>query len=238
MKKILAIAVVFSMLLVATSFAYEVADVKGGGSIKGKIKASAKVDDPMLTIDKDVEVCGKSVPSRTYLLSAGLEVKNVIVVVEGVQKGKAAPKADLPIDNTKCEFEPFVGIAYAGSNFVIKNSDPILHNTNLGLLLQDKRRTVYNLALPKKDQVITKPVKATGLHQVKCDAHSWMRAFVYVAENPYAAVTDASGNFEIKDLPPGKYKVRIWHEGFGDTTKDVEVAAGKASDLNVTLSKK
>jgi len=105
-------------------------------------------------------------------------------------------------------------------------------------MLGDKRRTVYNLALPKKDQVITKPVRATGLHDVKCDAHSWMRAYVYVSEHPYVAITDASGNFEIKDLPPGKYTIRFWHEGLKEEKKEIEVSAGKTTDLQVTMSKK
>lgn len=238
MKKILVLALVFSLLLASASFAYEVIDVKNGGSIKGKIKASAKVDDPVVTIDKDTETCGKSQPARKYILSANLEVKNAIVIVEDVHKGKAGSKADITIDNNKCYFEPFVSVGSKGAKFIIKNSDPILHNTNLGLLLQDKRQTVYNLALPKKDQVITKDVKRTGLHAVKCDAHGWMRAYIFVAEHPYAAVTSASGDFEIKDLPPGKYKVKIWHEGFAEVVKDVEVAAGKASDLSVTVTKK
>ena len=237
MKRILAAVLILSMVIVSTSFAYDVVDVKGGGAIKGKIKASMKPDDPMLTIDKDTEVCGKSQAALMYILSPNLEVKNALVIVEDVKKGKAAPKSDTTIDNKNCKFEPIVGIAYKGGNFVIKNSDPLLHNTNLGILLQDKRRAVYNLALPRKDQVITKLVKAAGQHGVKCDAHSWMRAYIYVSEHPYVAVTDTSGSFEIKDLPPGKYKVKIWHEGFAEITKDVEVTSDKTAELNVTLSK-
>jgi len=249
MKKIIVLAITLSLLLVATAFAYEVVDVKDGGSIKGKIKAAEKVKDPVLPINispkekpEDAEkmrkTCGENQQANMYIISAANEVKNVLVIVENVQKGKAAPKTDITIDNNKCYFEPLVGIGYKGANFVIKNSDPLLHNTNLGLLLQDKRQTVYNLALPRKDQVITKPIKRTGMHAVKCDAHEWMRAYVYVSEHPYVAITDASGNFEIKDLPPGKYKVKVWHEGFAEVVKDVEVSAGKAADLSVTVTKK
>ncbi|GAB4411057.1 MAG: hypothetical protein OHK0032_06900 [Thermodesulfovibrionales bacterium] len=238
MKRILVFVMVFSMMLAGASLAYEVVDVKNGGGIKGKIKAAAKYESPVLKIDKDTEFCGKSQPSKMYELSPSLEVKNVLVIVEDVKKGKAAPKTDAAIDNKKCYFEPLVSVAYKGANFVIKNSDPILHNTNLGVLLDSKRRTVYNLALPKKDQVITKPDRVAGLLGVKCDAHSWMRAYVYSSEHPYVAVTDEHGSFEIKDLLPGKYKVKFWHEGLGEVTKEVEVSAGKASELNVTMSKK
>lgn len=236
MKRILALAVIFSLTF-ATSFAYEVADIKGGGSIKGKIKASARPEDPMLKIDTDIELCRKSHPALMYILSPTLEVKNALVIVEDVKKGKAVPISDITIDNRDCRFEPLVGIAFRGRNFVIRNSDPMFHNVKLSVILQDKRTTVYNLNFPKKDQFMTMPIKVTGLHQIQCDAHSWMRAFVYVSEHPYAAITDSRGNFEIKDLPLGRYKVKIWHEGFDEVTKDVEVLSGKTSELNVTLTK-
>lgn len=249
MKRIMMFTTLLALLMAATSFAYETVDVKNGGSIKGKIKSAAPMTDPVIKIvvkpapdPKETELakqtCGDSQQAGEYILSPANEVKNVLVIVENVQKGKAVPKTDLAIDNKKCYFEPHVGIAYKGANFIIKNSDPILHNTNLGVMLQENmRQTAYNLALPNKDQVIKKPVRQKGLYHVKCDAHDWMKAYVYAADNPYVAITDASGNYEIKDLPPGKYKVRIWHEGFHEAMKDVEVASGKASDLNVTLSK-
>ncbi|MEW6410793.1 MAG: carboxypeptidase regulatory-like domain-containing protein [Nitrospirota bacterium] len=249
MKRILVFVMALSLLLATTSFAYEVVAVKDGGSIKGNVKAAEKVKDPVIPIKispkekpedakKIKERCGESQQAKMYIISPDNGVKNVVVVVEDVKKGKAAPKTDVIIDNKECCFEPLVGIAYKGGNFVIKNSDPFLHNTNLGIPLDGKRRTVYNLALPRKDQVIKKPIRAAGLHQVKCDAHEWMRAYVHVSDHPYVAITDANGNFEIKDLLPGKYKVKLWHEGFGEVTKAVEVSAGKTSELNVTLKKK
>ncbi len=173
-----------------------------------------------------------------YELSSSKEVKNALVIVEGVKEGKAAPKQDLTLDNKKCRFEPLLSIAYVKSNYVIKNSDPLLHNTSLGKLVREGvRRTVYNLALPFKDQVIKKPNRVAGLINVKCDAHPWMRAYTYSSRHPYVAMTDASGNFEIKDLLPGKYKVRIWHEGFEEVIKEVEVKAGGTSDLYAMFSK-
>jgi hypothetical protein len=250
MKRVSALAAILVFIAATTSFAYEVVDVKNGGGIKGKIKAAEKIADPVIKIvikpkpdPKETELerstCGDSQKANMYILSPANEVKNVLVIVEDVKKGKAAPKTDLLIDNTKCVFEPIVGIAYKGANFKIKNSDPLLHNTNLGLLLTETtRRSVYNLALPNKDQVITKPIRATGLIIVKCDAHEWMRGYAYASEHPYVAITDASGDFEIKDLPAGTYKVRIWHEGFKEVTKTVEVSAGKSSALDATLAKK
>ncbi len=254
MKKFLVFMVVISLIIPSLSYAkrkarYKAIEVTNGGTIKGTIKSAEKVKDPVIPIKikpkenaeetkLEKDTCGSSQQAMMYLISSSNGVKNAFVIVEGIKEGKAVPKKDITIDNLKCKFEPLVSIAFVKSNFVIKNSDPLLHNTNLGKDVRaGVRRTVYNLALPFKDQVIKKPIRVAGLINIKCDAHPWMRAYVYSTRHPYVALTDADGNFEIKDLPPGKYKVRVWHEGFEDVVQDVEVKAGGTSDLNATFSK-
>lgn len=253
MKKIVVLMVALALTVPALSFAkkdkYEVVDVKNGGTIKGKVISAEKVKDPVIPItvkpkenpketELEKQTCGASQQANMYILSAANEVKNVLVIVEDVEKGKAVPKKDFVMDNVKCVFEPVVGVAYVKSKYIIKNSDPILHNTSLAKVLDNNvRRTVYNLALPHKDQVIEKENRVDGLLDVKCDAHYWMRSVVYSSRHPYVAVTGADGSFEIKDLLPGKYKVRFWHEGFEEVVQEVEVKAGEGSTLNTTFKK-
>ncbi len=256
MKKIMVFALVVSFLIPTLSFAkkvkYEIVEVNNGGTISGKVKTTATVEDPVIPIhvepketaeetDLEKKTCITKPPGQQvmmYLLSPSNEVKNTLVIVENVKKGKAAPNKELVIDNHNCRFEPLVGIAYVKSQYIIKNSDPLLHNTNLGKMLKGgKRRTVFNLALPHKDQVIKKKNRVAGLINVKCDAHAWMRAYVYSSRHPYVAITDAKGNFEIKDLLPGKYTVRFWHEGFEEVVQEIEVKAGEVAELNATFAK-
>lgn len=245
MKRCLLLALVLTLLLPASSFAkrkkYEAVDVSNGGSIVGTIKAAEMVADPVAKIEakkpEEVTLCGSEFKMNKYIISAGLGVKNVIVALKKVAKGKAMPKQDLVIDNKNCQFEPLVGIAYKNSQYVIKNSDPIFHNTSLGLMMNGRRSTVYNLALPMQNQTIKKPVRRTGLNSIKCDAHIWMRAYVYAAKNPYVALTNNKGKFAIKDILPGKYEVMIWHEGFGEVVKTVKVTAGQATTMNHTFAK-
>ncbi len=253
MKKSILFIMVLILLIPGFSFAkrvkYQVVEVTNGGTIKGKVTSAEKVKDPVIPIklmpkedpketETEKKTCGNSQVGQMYILSASDEVKNVLVIVEGVQKGLAAPKKDLVLDNNKCRFDPLVGIAYVKSNYVIKNSDPLLHNTNLGKMLKGgKRRAVYNLALPFKDQVIKKSNRVSGLLNVKCDAHPWMRAYVYSSKHPYEAITDEKGNFEIGGLLPGKYKVRFWHEGFEDVVQEIEVKAGGVSQADVKFTK-
>ena len=253
MKKIFVFSIVVLLLITGLSFAkkarYQVVEVTNGGTIKGKIVSAEKVKDPVITINVkpkenaeetalEKNTCGSSQQAMMYVLSSSKEVKNTFVIVEGVKEGKAAPNKDFKIDNKNCRFDPLVGVSYVKSKYIIKNSDPLLHNTSLGKIIRESvRRTVYNLALPFKDQVIEKPNRVSGLIDVKCDAHPWMRAYVYSSRHPYVAITDANGNFEIKDLLPGKYKVRAWHEGFEEVINEVDVKSGGISDMNVTFTK-
>ena len=94
----------------------------------------------------------------------------------------------------------------------MKNSDPVLHNTH-GF---SGEPTVFNLALPNRDQMIdiTKRLTKPGVVRVLCDAHPHMFAWLVVHDSPYVAVTDDQGAFRIDGIPPGTYRVTMWHEGF------------------------
>ena len=43
---------------------------------------------------------------------------------------------------------------------------------------------------------------------VRCNNHPWMNAFINVSPNPFYAVSDENGHFEIRGLPPGTYTRR------------------------------
>ena len=49
--------------------------------------------------------------------------------------------------------------------------------------------------------------------KVGCNIHPWMGAYIVARKDPYAAVSDKDGKFEIKDLPAGKeLEFRLWQE--------------------------
>jgi len=138
-------------------------------------------------------------------------VKGSVVLIEGVGKGKKAT-GEVILDNHKCLFVSHVTAVAIGDKVRVKNSDGILHNTH-GFM---GKPTVFNLALPNKDQMvdITRRLGKPGVVRVLCDAHPHMSAWMVVHDSPYIAVTDERGAYRIDQVPPGTYKVSMWHEGF------------------------
>jgi hypothetical protein len=48
--------------------------------------------------------------------------------------------------------------------------------------------------------------------RVFCNIHPTMSAVILVLKTPYFAVTGTSGAFEIPNVPPGEYYLRVFHE--------------------------
>jgi len=104
-------------------------------------------------------------------------------------------------------------VVMQGSATRVRNSDPVLHNTHG---FWDGKVTAFNLALPTRGQEIpiARYLKRRGVIEIRCDAHTHMRAWMVVHDSPYFAVADEQGNFRIDGIPPGKYNVIMWHPGF------------------------
>lgn len=216
---VLALAVVITLALVPSVSAYEDAAVTDGGVLTGTVKfvgAPPKLEP--LHVNKNREVCGETKPSEALVLAPGGGVRGSVIRIEGVSRGKKG-EGELVIDNHRCAFVPHVGALMAGTRARVKNSDPVLHDTHAfrpSASGSAGKLTVFNLALPNAGQVIdvTKRLAKPGAVELLCDAHTHMSGWVYVHDSPYVAVTDERGQFRIDAVPPGTYRVTMWHEGF------------------------
>ena len=133
------------------------------------------------------------------------------------------------MDNVLCAFVPHTSVGFKGNEIDIINSDPVFHNVHAYI----KGKTTYNLGLPDPGSKVTKKMKRDGVMEVKCDSHPWMLGYVFISKHPYAVTTNDSGDFTISDIPAGEYKVKAWHEGFGEIDLGkVKVTTGKAAKVN------
>jgi len=192
--------------------AYEEIKVTDGGELKGTVRfaGTAPKLEP-IRVNKNRDVCGDTKPSEALVVGADGAVRGAVVVVEAVARGKKA-EGELLIDNHHCLFVPHVSAMMVGTRAKVKNSDPLLHNTH-GF---QGKPTAFNVALPNAGQVIdiTRRLTKPGVVRMLCDAHTHMFGWIYVHDSPYVAVTDDAGRYRIDGIPPGKYRVTMWHEGF------------------------
>jgi hypothetical protein len=225
-----AVAGLFAVLQFAVSPAlaaeYQAGPVADGGAIKGKIIYKGTVPTKTVLPTKDKETCGGPRKDPLVVVGPGGEVKDAVVYLKEVAKGKDWPKATAKaeIDNVKCVFAPHVQVIRTGMIDIV-NSDPVLHNTH------------FNVALPLQGGRVSKPLRRPGLVRVDCDAHGWMEGWIYVVDNPYYALSGADGTFTISDVPPGNYTLVVWQEHVGVTEMPITVKAKDTAQVPIELKK-
>ena len=211
---------------------YKGGDVANAGSIRGVVRLTGpapKAEEFRIT--KDNNVCGSQRTPEDLVTGVNNGVKDVVVSIERISTGKRADMAPASLDQKACRYEPRVQAVMVGAGLKILNSDPVLHNVHA---YRQDRTTDFNVGMPFQGMKADRRLDRAAILDVRCDAgHTWMRAWIHVVDNPYFAVTLPDGSFSLEKVPPGKYKLRFWHERLGTQEKDVEVPPNGDAKLTV-----
>jgi plastocyanin len=228
---------VFSLSSTAANIQYEVieGEIENSGSIVGVVTFSGTATaTKMFKVDTDESECGSEMPSEELQLGSNNGIHNVVLSIEDIETGK---NWNLPTefvyDQKNCRFNPHVMIIRPRTKGVVLNSDNLVHNVHTiskGIFSFNKATKAHG-ETHIKERKIRKP----GIIRVKCDMHYWMKGWWIVAKNPYTTLTNQDGKFSIGNIPAGHYTVRVWHEKLGESDYSIEVKAGEALQMNVTL---
>jgi plastocyanin len=147
-----------------------------------------------------------------------------------VESTLAAARPQVPQMAQKGQaFVPRVLAVAAGASVEFPNLDPIFHNVfsvspvkrfDLGKYPRGHSRRL----------VFAKP----GLVQVYCDIHANMAGFILVLPNRAFTRPEASGAFELPDLPPGTYALSVWHPDLPEIHRSVVVPADGDAIVDVS----
>lgn len=115
-------------------------------------------------------------------------------------------------------FEPSVLAVAVGATVSFPNLDPFFHN-----VFSYSKTKRFDLGKYKQGNTKYVTFDKPGLVKVFCEIHHSMRAYVHIFDTPYFAVSDNLGNFTIKNVPKGDYRITVWQEGQTDITRELTI---------------
>lgn len=195
---------------------YEAVALAQSGTITGTVKWSGPVPHTSaFPIDKDAQICDpdahKTRDLERLVVGPDNGVANTVVYLKDISRGKPLdiPLPKRSLDQKQCRYEPHILLVPENGPLQLKSSDAVLHTVHMD------GAASYNLPFPFTNQPVTRNMPTAGLVNIRCNGgHSWMNAELMVVPHPYYAVTDENGKFELTDVPPGKYLIVAWHEGW------------------------
>ncbi len=164
------------------------------------------------------------------------EFREVVVYLEGVGKGKPFAEGGLPqIEAKDCLFLPFTTVVRDNQSVTVVNMDPVMHDIQAYETSELGPRVLFNVPLPMNPQhprnfkdrseaamyhkhmagapskQLVNLSKSRRIFVMQCGFHAYMESWGVAVTNPYFAKADEQGQFTMTDVPPGTYKLVVWH---------------------------
>ena len=231
------------------AWAYEETPVSNGGTVTGTVQFSGGLPEPMsfeLRRYPNQVYCGALSDGSGYRLLREVFVgtqqglKDVIVTVEGIEKGKPFELTETKLDANICQFIPFVSVMRENHPLTVKNLDRVAHD--LQIYERDQEHVFIIFHRPALTESGTSDIiRFTGKRHaviMQCGMHPYMQGHGLAVENPYYAITGIEGTFTIKDLPAGTHRIKAWHPILGEKVQEVTVAANGTAVLEFSFEAK
>jgi hypothetical protein len=241
----LIVAGIAGLLHAPLVFGYEEIEVKDGGTLTGKVTLKGPIPEARAfpgVLFPFFKFCQKNTAIfvadqgnfllREVALGPDQGLKDVVIAVENVTKGKHFEPIIPNLLSRDCEFLPFVSVVQNDSTFIMKNEDPVLHNSQI--YQAEKGNVILNVPVPPHS-IKEHPIRFEQdrrIYQMICGMHEFMHTWGFAVDNPYYALTGLDGSFAIPDLPPGTYKVIAWHPRMKSIEREITVSKNEKVQLN------
>ena len=162
-------------------------------------------------------------------------VKSAVIYIDKIEGKKFdPPKENILMDQKNLTFVPHVLPILVGTTIDFQNSDDVLHN----VFSPDKCVHKFNLgSWPKGEKRSFKFDEPGCMAVILCNVHPEMEAYILTLETPYFALSDENGNYEILNVPAGKYTLKIWHTRLVGEEKEITVSGKGDIKVNFQLKR-
>lgn len=214
---------------------YVTIEVTRPGRVTGTVQiAGTPPADTIVRPGSDLGVCGQAFVDTTVRRS-GSRLGDVVVWLTDARAGKPVSLTRrFELQHSRCRLVPRVQAVIAGGTLNLRSRDRAVHPARF--IRSEGGATVAVVTEHDGGQVIPLEhvLDHAGRLEVRCDLHPWTRAWLFVFDHPYYAVTDRGGAFVLDSIPLGRYRLMAWHERFGTLERGVVVRAD--STTSVALS--
>lgn len=118
----------------------------------------------------------------------------------------AAPPVHALMDQVNLAFVPDVLVIPVHSTVQFPNSDAVGHQVYSFSSARQFQLPLYR-GKPYPPVQFDRP----GVVTLGCNIHDNMIGYIFVTAAPYFGRTDANGEWQGRELPAGRFRVRVWH---------------------------
>ena len=138
---------------------------------------------------------------------AGRPLSEAVVFLESREAQAAVkPLQGAEIAQVNKQFDPQVRVVTVGTAVSFPNHDTVRHQVYSFSPTKTFELKLY-AGTTANPVVFDKP----GIAVLGCNIHDKMVAWVVVVETPYFGRSGPDGKFQLDNVPPGNYHLRIWH---------------------------
>lgn len=203
---------------------YTVRESENPGVLMGTIGGGSP-RDTSIAPTHDLSVCRPFTESIVPSRDGG--VGNAVVWLVGVAAGPrddSARRVRLSLDG--CRLEPHIQRVAVGATLLISGRDAMMSRLQFTAIGETDPRATVTLSDAGQLVPTATTASAPGLVEIRDDLHPWVRGWLVVAPHPFVAVTTADGAFRFDGVPPGRYRLVVWHEALGITRTSIRIDGG------------
>jgi plastocyanin len=208
-------------------------------TVSGKVKFGGTPPQPLKIDMSQDPACPGVNESEDIVVNNGALANVFVYVKEGLGSRTFPPYTgsdqDIEIYQGGCRYRPHVLGLMVGEQVGFTNNDQTAHSIHAIAKLNAEWKESQSPRSPGSSsppQFFKTFAHEEIMLPVQCDRHHWMKMYINVVKNPFYAVTDTNGSYELDGLPPGDYTIAFVHEKLGELDEKVTLAPSQTKPLD------